>query len=216
MPKIIKYDEFDDVNSEERKIIAERLKRIRSINQLTQEDFAEELNCSVDKIKKIESKKQKLDIDLALSIHNLFEVSLDYIYGINDYENLDDYLIDDLLEEVLEPKIFTKKYLSKDMIQLQIDTLQIKVKKGFIPCIIELIKLREQLNNKKISYDEFNDKRESLLKNFKYASKNTDYEYHIIVPKILLDEKNMFQIKKIAEDMQKAYDLQFNDMKKED
>ena len=218
MPKVIKTDEFDDVNSEERELISERIKKIRALHRLTQQEFADILDYSVDKIKKIESKQKDLDIELALKINNQYDISLDYLYGISEYLNLEEYLIDDLIENVLEPKVFEKKYMSKDMVQVGVETLQIKTKKGFFPVLLKLIKLNEQLKNKEISFDEFNDKRESLLKEYEYSIQktNTDYEYHIIMPKILVDEKNMFQLKEIAEDMQKAYDLQFKDTKKED
>lgn len=218
MPKVIKSDEYDDIHSEEREMISERIKKIRALHNLTQQELADILDYSVDKIKKIESKQKDLDIELALKINNHYDISLDYLYGISDYLNLEEYLIDDLIENVLEPKIFEKKYMSKNMVQVSVDTLQIKTKKGFFPVLLRLIKLNEQLKSKKISFDEYNDKRDSLLKEYEYSinKTNTDYEYHIIMPKILIDEKNMFQLKEIAEDMQKAYDLQFKDTKKED
>ena len=61
-----------------------RIKKIRKANGLTQEQFAEKFNVSVEHVGRIETGKRGVSIDLFVDISCAFDVSLDYlILGIN-------------------------------------------------------------------------------------------------------------------------------------
>ena len=61
-----------------------RIKKIRKANGLTQEQFAEKFNVSVEHVGRIETGKRGISIDLFVDISCAFNVSLDYlILGIN-------------------------------------------------------------------------------------------------------------------------------------
>ena len=64
-----------------------RIKKIRKDNGLTQEQFAERFNISVEHVGRIETGKRGVSIDLFVDISCAFNVSLDYlILGINREE----------------------------------------------------------------------------------------------------------------------------------
>ena len=67
--------------------IGRRIKKIRKENGLTQEQFAEKFNVSVEHVGRIETGKRGVSIDLFVEISCTFNVSLDYlILGINREE----------------------------------------------------------------------------------------------------------------------------------
>ena len=80
--------------SQVRGTTSERVKSVRNRFELTQKDFANKLDISLDTIKAIELKDDKLSLDVALRIAITFNVSLDYLFNITDYMNEDEVLID--------------------------------------------------------------------------------------------------------------------------
>lgn len=56
-----------------------RIRKIRKENGLTQEQFAEKFNVSVEHIGRIETGKRGVSIDLFVDISCAFNVSLDYL-----------------------------------------------------------------------------------------------------------------------------------------
>lgn len=61
------------------KSYAARIKMLRSEQHLTQEQLAEKLNISCNYLAKIETGKRTGPIDLALSLAEIFGVTLDYL-----------------------------------------------------------------------------------------------------------------------------------------
>lgn len=70
------------------------LKKLREINDnMTQQQLAEELDLTIQMIKKYES-GDRISIETALKIHEKFNVSLDWIYCKNSYMNERDTMSD--------------------------------------------------------------------------------------------------------------------------
>lgn len=62
----------------------DRLKDLRNLHQLTQKDLAAKLNCSSSKIGMWETGKREPTNDDLILLSNLFEVSTDYLLGIDN------------------------------------------------------------------------------------------------------------------------------------
>ena len=62
----------------------DRLKDLRNLHQLTQKDLATKLNCSSSKIGMWETGKREPTNDDLILLSNLFEVSTDYLLGIDN------------------------------------------------------------------------------------------------------------------------------------
>lgn len=107
--------------------IIEKLKELRKIKNITQEQLAEKLDISRSKISSWETNRRDMSITEAIKLANIYDVSLDNLFGINKITE----------EEFI--KISNKFFKSKDI------TLKEKVR------IIETI--RECL--KKNNVDEF-------------------------------------------------------------
>lgn len=64
-----------------------RFKAVREALSLTQQKFAEELGISTAAVRKIENESTNLGINHAITIHEKFGYSLDYLYGFTDSTN---------------------------------------------------------------------------------------------------------------------------------
>ena len=69
-------------------ITKERLKKLRNIKGITQQDFSEMIGMSVEMVGKMERGANSLSIQTALKIKDVFGVSLDWLYGTT--EDIDD------------------------------------------------------------------------------------------------------------------------------
>lgn len=88
---------------------SERVKSVRNRFGLTQKDFAEKIEISLDAIKAIELKDNKLSFDIALRIAKTFNVSLDYLFNITDFMNEDEILIDRAFESIFDVSLIHKE-----------------------------------------------------------------------------------------------------------
>lgn len=71
----------------DKKQVAERVRHIRTMNKLTQEDFSDKVSIGIENYRSIEQGKNNLTIDNAIQICNEYGVSLDYIYRDGEYDN---------------------------------------------------------------------------------------------------------------------------------
>lgn len=71
----------------DKKQVAERLKHIRTMNNLTQDDFSAKVSIGLENYRSIEQGKNNLTIDNAIQICKEYGVSLDYIYRGGEYDN---------------------------------------------------------------------------------------------------------------------------------
>lgn len=67
------------------KVFGERLKELRHDKNLTQQQLAKELNVSGNTIYAWEVNKQEPSMTALLKLSNIFNVSLDYLFGKTDY-----------------------------------------------------------------------------------------------------------------------------------
>ena len=65
-----------------------RIKELRNLKGITQEELAEELNITYEHMNKIERAKHGCSIDLILEMAAYFEVSTDYLLTGIDYTNM--------------------------------------------------------------------------------------------------------------------------------
>ncbi len=58
------------------KFIAKRIREIRKANKLSQEKFAEKLECSREFISRVENNKERLSLKLLIKVAHVFKISL--------------------------------------------------------------------------------------------------------------------------------------------
>ena len=68
-----------------RKIFAERLKELRLEHNLTQVELAQKTNTSKSVISAWELEQNEPSVSSLISIAKFFDVSLDYLCGLDDY-----------------------------------------------------------------------------------------------------------------------------------
>lgn len=62
------------------KIISSRIKKLRKEAKLSQEEFAEKVNCSREFISRVENLKEKVSLKMLLKLSELFKVSPKYFF----------------------------------------------------------------------------------------------------------------------------------------
>lgn len=67
------------------KIFGERLKELRKDKKLTQSELAKQLEVSGNTIYSWENDKQEPSMSTLLKLSEIFEVSLDFLFGKSDY-----------------------------------------------------------------------------------------------------------------------------------
>lgn len=65
-------------------MFAERLKTLRSVKKITQEELAKEISVTKGAVAMWETEKRMPDLDMIKKIANYFEVSLDWLVGNSD------------------------------------------------------------------------------------------------------------------------------------
>lgn len=160
--------------SQVRGIISERVKAVRNRVGLTQKDFADKIDVSLDTIKAIELKDDKLSLDVALRIAKTFNVSLDYLFNITDFMNEDEILIDKAFESIFNVSLIHKEdYIDIDGIMYNTDILSLVADDYLIQFLYESKKIEEKKNNNEINQDEYDFKLE-YLKDKYYQSIKTN------------------------------------------
>ena len=66
----------------------QRIKLLRKIKGVTQEELAAEMNISYEHMNKIERARRGCSIELLMELADYFEVSTDYILTGHDYANV--------------------------------------------------------------------------------------------------------------------------------
>ena len=70
-------------------MFSERLKEVRKANRLTQIDMANKLNVTKQSVANWENNNVMPSIDMLIKISNTFNVSSDFLLGINDRKFID-------------------------------------------------------------------------------------------------------------------------------
>lgn len=82
--------------------LGNKLKQIRNLNNMTQDELAKALNISKGTIGMYEINKRKPDTDMLKKIADFFNISLDYLLGRTDNPNYAVISKDELPQELLE------------------------------------------------------------------------------------------------------------------
>lgn len=62
------------------KIISANVKKLRKNNRLSQEEFAEKVNCSREFISRVENLKEKISLKMLLKLAEVFNVNPTYFF----------------------------------------------------------------------------------------------------------------------------------------
>lgn len=65
------------------KIISANIKKLRKEAKLSQEEFAERLNCSREFISRVENLKEKVSLKMILKLSELFKINPKYFFDEN-------------------------------------------------------------------------------------------------------------------------------------
>lgn len=71
-------------NAHMQEMCVEKMKHIRKVRGMTQEEFAEELGMSLSAYKKIEEKVNSVSLDLLCQLKKITGISIDYMLSAND------------------------------------------------------------------------------------------------------------------------------------
>lgn len=112
----------------DKKQVAERLKYIRTMNNLTQEKFCEKLGLGIENYRSIEQGKNNLTIDNAIQICKEYGVSLDYIYRDGEYDN-------ELFKALLDLRKYFK--LSSQKLDNGLIRYRAEISEAFLDFLIE-------------------------------------------------------------------------------
>lgn len=158
--------------SQVRGTTSERVKSVRNRFGLTQKDFADKIEISLDTIKAIELKDDKLSLDVALRIAKTFNVSLDYLFNITDFMNEDEVLINKAFESIFGVSLIHKEdYIDIDGKMYNTDILSLVADDYLIQFLYESKRLEEKKNNNEINQDEYDFKIEYLKDKYYQAIK---------------------------------------------
>ena len=93
----------------EKKEIGKRVKVVRKKQGYSQSQLARKTSISLDTIKNIETGRTELKLDEAIDISKTCNASLDYLYGLSEFMNEEEFLIENLIEKIFNAKLFQKK-----------------------------------------------------------------------------------------------------------
>ena len=65
------------------KIISANIKKLRKNAKLSQEEFAEKVNCSREFVSRVENLKEKVSLKMLLKLSELFKVNPKYFFDEN-------------------------------------------------------------------------------------------------------------------------------------
>lgn len=65
------------------KIISSQIKKLRKKEKLSQEEFAEKINCSREFVSRIENLKERVSLKMLLKLSQLFNISPKYFFDEN-------------------------------------------------------------------------------------------------------------------------------------
>lgn len=116
-------------------MISNKIKNIRKCNQLTQEEFAEELEISRTKVSSWERKKRNMTVIDAVKLANKFHISLDNFLDVKDI-SIEEYI------EISDNFFKNKKISIKEKIKI-INIIEENFQKGNIKEIYNEYKMTQ-------------------------------------------------------------------------
>ncbi|BCJ97050.1 helix-turn-helix transcriptional regulator [Anaerocolumna chitinilytica] len=79
---VIQKEKFDEYEKQAKETARKKLKELREANNLTPEELANIIHVSKSLIESLENGNRNITIENALQLAALYNVSLDYIYGL--------------------------------------------------------------------------------------------------------------------------------------
>ena len=182
--------EIYDREDLEKKEIGKRVKIARKKQGYSQSQLARKTCISLDTIKNIETGRTELKLDEAIDISKTCNASLDYLYGLSEFMNEEEFLIENLIEKIFSAKLFQKKYMDRHLTPITVDTIQLTMNDYLVQYLLKLVNLNEEKTKNKMSYDVYNEKREDLKQEYyNNLSKNDNKKTnHILMPKALISD----------------------------
>lgn len=181
-----------------RGIKTERIKSVRNRFNLTQQKFADEIDVSLDTIKAIELNEDKLSLDVALRIARRFNVSLDYLFNINDFMNEEEIMIDKAFQSIFKVSLIHKEdYIDIDGKIYNTDILSLIADDYLIQFLYEIKRLEEKKNKNEISSDEYDFKIEYLKDKYYQAVKSNIKEpsKHYLINSVFAEKLFNYELK---------------------
>lgn len=106
----------------DRVALGRRIKTMRQNLGMTQEEFAERLNCTNSHIGKIENGKGGISLDLLVSVANTLHTTVDQLL-LDSYDYKEQVIMRDLYERIDRLPVKTK-IVSCDLLQLLMEIIE--------------------------------------------------------------------------------------------
>lgn len=101
-----------------KEVVAQRLKNLLESKNFSQTQFSEMVGLSKDTVSKLVNGKMSLSVPNAIRISQVFAVSLDYLYGMCEEENYNNYALEILLKHFAP--VEGKSYWNADLMEARI------------------------------------------------------------------------------------------------
>jgi len=167
-----------------------RVKDLRKRLGLNANKFVEGIDGFSDEtLYAIEKGNSGLTLDKALKISQKYDVSLDYLFGISNFMNENEILIDKAFKMVFDPTIIIDKYDIKDVGSFKLELMVLNVNEYLIKFLFDSYKLDVDFANDELSEYDYNYKINELKDNLYEAIRNNG---NLRIPHVLIpfDEVN--------------------------
>lgn len=187
-----KEERIEEKNTSEKelkKIVSERVKKVMEYSEVSQKEFAIDMGCDLSNLQKILTGTRALAPVYAKNIAELYDVSMDYLYGLSEYMNDNEIIIDKILKQNYEMKIIKKSYMNRKLEVIDSEMLEFTLNENLIQYLYEANKINENLRTNKITEEFYNEKMELLRDTFRkrlIKKDNGIKSKHILLPKIML------------------------------
>ena len=157
--------------------------------EVSQKEFAIDMGCDLSNLQKILKGSRTLSPVYAKNIAEVYAVSMDYLYGLSEYMNDDEIIIDKFLRQNYEMKIIKKSYMNKKLEVIESEMLEFTLNESLIQYLYESNKIVESLEINKITKEFYDEKMDQLRDTFRkrlIKKDNGNKSKHILLPKIML------------------------------
>lgn len=137
--EVLEINKLNQDTGEKRRLeIANRIKKIRDDNKLSQEDFAEKISVSKSTIANVEQGKRELSSTVAINIAEKFDYTLDWIFGRSDIvkNRASDTIV--TMVDVLKFSVVYKELLTSNREQLQWQFPRIVIDKMLLEFLLDV------------------------------------------------------------------------------
>lgn len=149
------------------------------------QEFIEDMDgFSKGTLESIEKGNIGLSLDKALKISQKYDVSLDYLFGISDFMNESEILIDKAFQMVCNPTIIKDEYELENIGRFSLELMVLNINEYLIKFLFDSHKLDVDYANNDISEYDYNYKmselKDKLYESVKNGGKSTIP--HVLIP----------------------------------